>query len=369
MKHVSLMIKPASSLCNMRCQYCFYADISSLRDVPNHGVMHPETSEAILHNFLGGLQRGDKATIAFQGGEPTMAGLAYFTHFVQAAKKLQSGIQISYALQTNGLLLNESWCSFLKQNNVLVGLSLDGYAEMHNNSRPDAGGKGTFTRVLKAKTLLEQAGVEYNVLCTLTNTLARHPGKVWATLLQQHIRYVQFTPCMGKLYGQPDQWALTPKRFHSFYKTLFAYWKNEVKKGNYISVKLFDDIVNLFVRREITACGLHGYCSLQPVIEADGSVYPCDFYALDEYKAGNLATQPFSKVLSSLQSTNFLSSREPLPPACAECKYLQACNGGCKRMQSVMYVDETGFCGYQALLNDILQELCQIGRWLLAQGR
>ena len=123
MKQLSVMLKPASSLCNMRCKYCFYADVSSLRDVSSYGLM--KESDAIIANIFRDLERGDILTLAFQGGEPTLAGLPFFQHFVQQVSRYESlGVRVSYALQTNGLLLDDAWCAFLKKHGFLVGLSI-----------------------------------------------------------------------------------------------------------------------------------------------------------------------------------------------------------------------------------------------------
>lgn len=367
MKHLSVMIKPASSLCNLRCQYCFYADVSAQRAVPSHGVMTGDTCRAMIGNLFSELADGDEVTIAFQGGEPTLAGLDYFRTFTRHVQAQGKKVRVAYALQTNGILLDEEWAVFLRENRFLVGLSLDGYAEKHNQYRLDAQGKGTFAQVLAAKRLMDEHRVEYNLLCTLTNDLARHPQKVWGFILEEDVRFIQFTPCLGGLDGAPDDWRLTPRRFHGFYAQLFSLWRQAAQKGNYVSVKLFDDIVNLFVRREVTACGLQGQCQLQNIVEADGSVYPCDFYVLDRYRGGNLAQEPLSEIQPRLEQTGFLTSRQTLPAACGACRYKQACQGGCKRLATAMCVGETGFCGYRQLLDDIGEELCRVGRWLLSR--
>lgn len=368
MKRYTIMIKPASSLCNLRCKYCFYHDISAHREVASRGIMPEETAEAIIENLFTTLQKGDVITLAFQGGEPTLAGLPYYKHFIDSVGKRSKEITVSYALQTNGILLDEEWCSFLRENRFLVGLSMDAYADHHDVYRIDAHKNGTFKQVASAKRLLDKAGVEYNILCTLTKTLARHPQKAWRFLMSQDIRFVQFTPCLNEIESTTSEWALTPQHFHQFYTSLYPLWKQAVQQGRYISVKLFDDIANMFVRKEVTACGMHGHCQPQCVIEADGSVYPCDFYAADMYCGGSLAEQTLEKALKSLVDTGFLTARDTLPSICHACGYHKMCNGGCKRMFLSVYVDEaTGFCGFQRLLNDIGQDLCSIGARLLGQ--
>jgi uncharacterized protein len=337
-----------------------------MRDVASYGVMRHDTAGAIIANIYADLDDGDSLTLAFQGGEPLIAGLEFFRAFADEAGKQVVKVKLNWAVQTNGTLINEDWCAFFKAHNFLVGLSLDGDASLHNQNRRLADGGASFNRVLRAKRMLEAFHVEYNVLCVLTNESARHPRKLWKFILEENIRYIQFIPCLGALSAaEKNPWILSPGRFCDFYSALFPLWQKQALSGNYVSVKLFDDIVNLFVRGQETACGLSGGCRPQFVVEANGDVYPCDFYVLDEYRIGNLAEMRISEVFDRAVSCGFLTSRSRLPESCGKCRYLSACNGGCKRMESVMYVNESGCCGYQAFLNERLDTLCQTGVALL----
>jgi radical SAM additional 4Fe4S-binding domain len=362
MKHLSIMIKPASSMCNMHCRYCFYMDVSQRRSKPNLGLMSHNTSTTIIKNIGRVLKPGDSVSFAFQGGEPTLAGLDFFEQFVGEASTQLDGVKIFWALQTNGILLDEKWCEFLRKKCFLVGLSIDGDAELHNQNRLDIGGLGTHAKVLTAKQLLEHYQVSYNVLCVLTNTLARFPQRIWKFILSEKIKHIQFIPCLNELDSpQNDRWALRPQRFFDFYLRLFQLWQKRTLGGDYISVKLFDDLFNLYVRGEVTSCGLHGRCQPQIVIEADGSVYPCDFYALDPYCAGNVADIDFQKILNNLLSSPFFKQPKATNNLCSTCKYLVSCGGGCKRMQTSMYFDHDGSCVYHLLLDKILNDLCRTG--------
>lgn len=285
MKNLSVLVKPASSLCNMRCSYCFYADVSARRRMPSSGIMRAETTRDLVRNVFADLADGDELTFVFQGGEPTLAGLDYFRHFIGQVSAQPVQARVSYALQTNGLLLDGAWCAFLKEHDFLVGLSVDGPGAYHDENRKDSGEQGTFQRVMAAKARMDQASVEYNVLTVLTAALASHPGEIWNFLLDNGIRFVQFIPCLEELdAGTPSPFALRPQHFASFYGRLFPLWRNAFMRDQYLSVKLFDDIVNLLAHGAVTACGLTGHCQAQFVIEADGSVYPCDFYAMDQYR-------------------------------------------------------------------------------------
>ena len=356
------MMKPASSLCNMRCAYCFYADVSSAREVASFGLMPPDTRRAILKNIFSGLEPGDQLTLAFQGGEPTLAGLEFFRDLVREAGELRGGVRVDYALQTNGYLLDEAWCAFLKEHRFLVGLSLDGPAPFHDANRLDAQQEGTFRRVLAAMERMDRFQVEYNVLTVLTNRLARHPQQIWRFLEERNIQYVQFIPCLGPLEGEGGPHTLTPRRYAQFYTALFDLWYRAFQGGRYRSVKLFDDLVNLLALGQRTACGITGQCLPQIIVEADGGVYPCDFYVLDQYRAGDLRSQPLNKIFLSPVMAQFpLRPCQP-PVQCGDCPYRPICNGGCKRMRREVFCAPDGTCGHRLFLDAALSRLQQVAR-------
>lgn len=363
MKSISIMLKPASSLCNLRCRYCFYADIADLREVKSYGVMSPENMDAMLRNLQAQFLPGDSVQFAFQGGEPVLAGLPWFRAFVQTLSGWDKRIQVRYALQTNATLLDEDWCRFLAENRFLVGVSLDLLPQCHDDARVDAHGEGTYRRCLDALGLLQRFGVEYNVLCTLTRQVARHPQKVWKQLKELDIPYVQFTPCLDALDAPgTNPYALTPQRFSQFYSQLFPLWLEDYRRGRYRSVKLFDDIVNLMAFQLPTACGIQGRCQPQLVVEADGSVYPCDFFCLDEYRIGSILEDSIEALLTAARRSP-AQQRGPLPSLCGGCPYKQFCGGGCKRMQREIACSENDrTCGYRSFLDSAGSALWQIAR-------
>lgn len=366
LKQLSLMLKPASSLCNMRCRYCFYSDVSSLREQASFGIMPPETRKSILEHTFSQLDAGDSVTIAFQGGEPTLAGLDWFEQMTEEISCLAvPGLRVSYALQTNGLSLDKQWAAFLKKNRFLVGLSLDGPREFHDICRPDVFGKGTFSRIAAAKKLLERCEVPYNILMVLTNSLARHPQQIWNFLKKENIGYVQFIPCLGPLDAEMSKYALTPRRYADFYTQLFEYWFPEALNGHFRSIKLFDDLLNLLARGDETACGITGKCYGQLIVEADGSVYPCDFYALDTWCLGNLKASTIRQVYEAPQMSAFCSRPRELPALCGSCPYFHICGGGCPRMRSEVFCSpKDGFCGHRAFLEAAFARLEHLARLL-----
>jgi uncharacterized protein len=266
---------------------------------------------------------------------------------------------VKYALQTNGLLLDRAWGEFLHTYNFLVGLSLDGGAHFHDRHRLDAQGRGTYERVINRKRMLEECGVEYNILSVLTNEMAKYPEKICRFIEDEKIRYIQFIPCLEDLdSGTASKTALRPVGFANFYTALLRWWIRNLEKGAYISVKFFDDVINLFFKGMPTACGIDGQCRAQYIVEADGSVYPCDFYVLDEYLAGNLTRQTLREIFETGTMSSFIiSSSRALPPVCRTCTYRNICRGGCKRMQRVYYGSGGSICGYKIFLDQCLESL------------
>lgn len=363
MKHLSVMIKPASSICNFRCKYCFYADVADLRSIQSYGIVSLQNVERMLRNLESQLQPGDSIAFAFQGGEPTLAGLDWFRDFVRLTDKWDAMIHISFALQTNGSGLNDAWCQFLAERHFLVGLSLDILKSCHDDVRIDTTGRGTYGSCIQALKKMERYGVEYNVLCTLTKEIARHPRQVWKAILDLDLRFTQFTPCLDALDTPgKNPYALIPTRFYQFYSQMFPLWLADFQKGKYRSIKLFDDVINLLAFGVPTACGIHGHCQPQIVVEADGSVYPCDFYCLDQYRIGNIFEDSIDEILAAAASS---STQVPdrLPGLCTGCGYLNFCHGGCKRMRSEIACDENSVvCGYGKFLDEFMPTLQEIAK-------
>lgn len=201
MPPVNMLIKPASSLCNMRCRYCFYADVSSHWEIHNMGIMSEETHENMVRRVMEYAQ--GSVSFAFQGGEPTVAGLDFFRRHMQLCHKYaKNGVNIYNSVQTNGYTLDEEWAEFFAENRFLLGISLDGPKEIHDLYRKDAKGEGTFNRVRKAVSILERHKVEYNILCVVTEPLARNANRVMNFFINNNFSYLQFIPCLDGLEGK-----------------------------------------------------------------------------------------------------------------------------------------------------------------------
>ena len=374
MKNVNLLIKPASSLCNLRCEYCFYEDEAQNRTQRSMGVMKEELADELIRQVFEAVDPDGAVSFAFQGGEPTVAGLPYFRHFAEKVKQHRPPkVRVSFAIQTNGTLLNEDWAQFLKAEGFLVGLSVDGFREAHEAHRVDAEGNGTWKRVLTAKALLDQYAVDYNALCVVTGHCARHPEKAYGSLKNLGFRYIQFIACLdpiGHDRGQ-EPWSLTPERYGRFLCRVFDLWYRDWVQGNYRSIRLFEDYVHVLLGDGASTCSTCGKCGSYLVLEGDGSAYPCDFFVLDHWKIGSIGEMSIADMAASEKTAAFLHWGSVKPVECAACPYGVICNGGCK---NDWYTDETGshnyFCAsFRELLDHALPRLQQIARVELAAKR
>ena len=332
MPPLSIMIKPASSGCNLRCTYCFYADEAQARSVPNYGIMSEDTARTLIEKSLAAAE--GSVSFLFQGGEPTLAGLGFFRRFVALVEERRPrSLAIQYALQTNGTLLDEDWCRFFVENRFLVGLSLDGNRDCHDRFRRDSAGKGTFDRVLRAARMMDRIGVEYNVLTVVTGPLARHIQSVFGFLCKNGFRYQQYIPCLDPLEGERggESWSLTPERYEAFLKTLFDLWFRELGRGRYWSIRYFDNLVWMLQGHPPEQCSMMGCCGIQYLVEADGSVYPCDFYGLDQYRLGNVLTDAWADLDRARERLRFVEESRAVPEKCGRCQWFPLCRNGCRR--------------------------------------
>ena len=357
LRNLSVMIKPASSLCNLRCRYCFYADISENRTVASNGIMSEETTDCILSRINEALNGKGTANISFQGGEPTVAGLDYFRHFTKEMLKYP-GIKVNYALQTNGTLITEEWAEFFHEHHFLIGVSLDGYKLNMDKFRFDAQNSSVYDRIMKTVKLLRKYKVEFNILTVVTDDLAGHAKALLRFYRDSQFQYVQLIPCLPGFSGSTDVFALTPEKYASFYIEFFDAWLREYRRGNPISVNLFENLYGMAHGEMPYQCGMLGRCTVQYVIESNGDTYPCDFYCLDEYMLGNLHTASFAQLRNTEAAEKFLAESACRRIPCETCPYIRICNGGCRR-QNVCYLTDE-YCAYQKVLDHILPVLSRM---------
>lgn len=347
----SVLIKPASGNCNMHCDYCFYADEASKRSQAEYGFMSNTTLKNVIRKMLSCTSKS--CTIAFQGGEPTLCGIDFFKRVIDLTRRCNiNHADIHFAFQTNGILIDDKWAQFLAQNHFLVGLSLDGTKGLNDAHRHFAGGSA-YENVIRAARTFDLAGVEYNILTVVNKETALHVDEIYEFYKKNHFTYLQFINCLDPL-GEPHgqrEWSLTPKLYGEFLIKLFNMWYDDFQLGNQPYIRIFENYIEILCGYPPESCEQRGSCQGSLVVEADGSVYPCDFYVLDLYRLGNFNTDNVSAFFKRLQQTDFMKRSLNYPDKCKNCKWGMLCRDGCYRSRRLEQEGEEGlnyFCeGYQ----------------------
>jgi uncharacterized protein len=363
MPPLSLMIKPVSGGCNLRCKYCFYQDLTQQREVPSYGRMSEYTLEQVIKKALAYAHR--RLFIVFQGGEPMLRGLDFYKKAVFFEQKYNiKKVEITNCIQTNGLLIDEEWAGFLAANHFLVGVSLDGPRSIHDRWRVDENDCGSFDRVLASARLLERHKVDFNVLTVVTAQAARQAQAIYSFFRRNGLRYQQYIPCLDPLGEQRGARvsSLTPELYAKFLIELFDLWYTDLNRGHFVYIRYFDNIAAMLRGLPPESCGLNGMCSRQYVVEADGGVYPCDFYVLDEYLLGNLCQDEFPALDAARERIGFIAASVCRDPRCMDCCWRPLCNGGCRRDREGQFgLGNNYFCeAYQAFFSYALPKYRQL---------
>lgn len=369
MPAANILIKPASSACNINCSYCFYKDIACNRENAFEGMMSLKDMEKIISAAMEYAE--GSCSFAFQGGEPTLAGLDFYQNVIRLQKHYaKPGVTIHNSIQTNGLVIDDAWAKFFSQNHFLVGISLDGPAELHNLNRKDIHNRGTWNRVMRTIQLFNKYQVDYNVLCVVTGQNARSVQKIYQFYKKQGFRWLQFIPCLEPL-GQnrgAEKYHLSCQAYGNFLITLFDLWYEDLKHGTYISIRHLDNWLSMLMGNPPESCGMSGQCAIQFVVEGNGGVYPCDFYVLDEWCLGKIGETPFQEMLSCENAKRFCQSSCRIPEVCKACPVYPICRNGCRRdrlLTEEAQPDRNYYCeAYRRFFMERYQELSNAARIL-----
>lgn len=351
-KGLHIVAKPAGPACNLACEYCFYLEKQALFPAGTSLRM----SDAVLHAFIDkyvASQPTPEVEFVWQGGEPTLLGLDFFRRVVDLQRPHNSRTTIRNSLQTNGTLLDDEWCRFLKEHAFMVGISVDGPQLIHDRYRRDRKGQGSFERATRGLRLLQQHGVEYNVMASVARETATQPLEVYSFLKAAGVEFIQFAPVVERPADQQTaqfglrlappaaldrmeeeqgvtEWSVEPEAYGDFLITIFEEWvRHDVGT---VFVMNFEWALNAWIGNPSPVCVHAKQCGRSLVIEHDGGVYACDHCVYPQYRLGNILTDPLSLMVEQSLQTQFGISKETaLPRSCKECEVLAACQGGCPK--------------------------------------
>jgi uncharacterized protein len=350
-----VLAKPIGPICNLDCKYCFYLEKELLYPRVENWAMREEVLESYIRQYI---EAHDTSLVhfAWQGGEPTLLGVEYFQQVVAMQKRYANGKQIANAFQTNGVLLNDAWAEFFRENRFLIGISIDGPRELHDTYRVDKGGQPSFDRVMRGIETLKRHSVEFNTLTTVHLVNGNSPLEVYRFLKENGSGYMQFIPIVERMAqratadglhlvspdfagsAQVTPWSVRPLQFGRFLCAIFDEWvRHDV--GRYF-VQLFDVSLEMWAGMEASLCIFRRTCGTALAIEHCGDLYSCDHFVYPANRLGNIMESPLAALVYSKQQLEFGDAKEStLPKYCRECDVRFACNGECPKHRFVRTPD------------------------------
>lgn len=330
-KPLYLMLKPIGAVCNLGCTYCYYLEKKEL--YPNKGnktIMSDDLLERFVSQYIEA-QTMQPILFTWHGGEPLMRDISFYKKALALQRKYAKGKQISNTLQTNGTLLNDEWCEFFRENNFLIGISIDGSKPFHDKYRTTKDLRPTFDHVVRGINLLKKHGVEYNIMGVVNDFNMNYPLEFYQFFKDIDSHYIQFSPAVeSDSNGNVTQWSVTPEKWGDFLIAIFNEW---VRKdvGTYF-VQYFDSALANWVGVDPGICIFAKNCGHAGVMEFNGDVYSCDHFVYPQYKLGNINDKTLMEMMYSKQQTEFgLAKSASLSSQCKQCKYLFACRGECPK--------------------------------------
>ena len=343
-KPLYIMTKPIGSVCNLACDYCYYLEKSNLyKDISKH-VMSDELLEKFIREYIQA-QTMSSVLFTWHGGETLMRPLSFYKRVMELQKRYAGGRNIENCIQTNGTLLTDEWCEFFRANNWLVGVSVDGPQEFHDEDRRNRQGKPSFVKVMQGIRLLNKHGVEWNALAVVNDFNGDYPLDFYHFFKEIDCHYIQFTPIVERIKRRADgrylatpldegeklaDFSVSPEQWGNFLCTIFDEWvRNDV--GNFY-IQLFDSTLANWVGEQPGVCTLAKQCGHAGVMEFNGDVYSCDHFVFPEFKLGNIREKSLVEMMYGEKQQQFgRIKQDSLPTQCRECEFLFACNGECPK--------------------------------------
>lgn len=342
------MLKPVGARCNLACKYCYYLEKAQLyKDNPRH-IIDDETLERFTREYIEAQTMQD-VLFTWHGGETLMRPLSFYKRAMELQQRYAHGRRISNCIQTNGTLLNDEWCEFFHQNGWLVGISIDGEQDFHDEYRRTRQGGGSWAKVMQGIRLLKKHNVEWNAMAVVNDYNADYPLDFYHFFKDNGCQYLQFSPIVERIVEHQDgrylanlkdeeaplaDFSVTPEQWGDFLCAIFDEWvRNDVGK---IFVELFDCTLANWIGEQPGICIFAKECGHAGVMEFNGDVYSCDHFVFPEYKLGNIKDKTMVEMLYGEQQNKFsLLKHASLPQQCKECQWEFACHGECPKNRFV----------------------------------
>jgi len=364
----NIMAKPVCGVCNLDCRYCYYTmKPRELYPGVERFQMSDEVLESYTRQYLALLP--ERCEFGWQGGEPMLAGKDFFRKALEFQKQYRrEGQTVANAFQTNGTLIDDEWCELFRENDFLIGISIDGPARVHDAFRLDRAGNPSFERAWRGLELLQKHGVEYNILATLNRANVVHGANIYRFFVNRGARYIQFIPILERLpdTDEPTGFSCTGRQYGRFMLEVFEQWAaRDVGK---VSVRFIDDVIHLLLFDRAHTCVHSERCAAAHVLEWNGDLFACDHFVFKEWRIGNITETPLADLVRSERLDEFAALKTDLPAACRDCEFLRLCWGGCPKHHRPIGRDPNRwnhFCeGYKMFFERALPELRRIAEYI-----
>ena len=324
-----VMLKPVGAVCNLRCDYCYYLEKKDLYRGDARFTMSEELLEKFTEEYINS-QTTNEIMFAWHGGEALMRNIDFYKKALSFQQKYAKGRYIANSLQTNGTLLTDRWCEFFRENNFLIGISLDGPQHCHDKYRKSRDKRPSFHQVMKGIALLQKHQVEYNIMAVVNDYNVNYPLEFYRFFKSIGAKYIQFAPIVEQIDGKMAPWNVPADKWGHFLITIFNEWvKQDVGQ---VFVQLFDATLANWVGAEPGVCIFAKTCGHAGVMEFNGDVYSCDHFVYPQYKLGNIYTHALVEMMYSDRQQAFGNDKyEKLPKQCKTCPYQFACRGECPK--------------------------------------
>lgn len=339
-----VMLKPAGSLCNLRCKYCYYLEKNALYTEQKNHVISDEMFDKFIREYIEA-QTSPDVLFCWHGGETLMRPISFYRRAIELQRKYARGRRIDNTIQTNATMLTDEWCEFFRENNFLVGVSIDGPQEFHDEYRRTATGKPTFHKVMQGIRLLNKHNVEWNALAVVNDFNADYPLEFYNFFKEIGCHYIQFTPIVERRIERNDglslapgmeeggelvDFSVTPEQWGKFLCTIFDEWvRHDV--GTYF-IQIFDATLANWAGVQPGLCSLAKECGHAGVMEFNGDVYSCDHFVYPEHLLGNINEKTITEMMYGEKQREFAKLKhELLPQQCRECPVEFACHGECPK--------------------------------------
>lgn len=337
-----VMPKPVGATCNMACKYCYYLEKKKYypTDEPRH-LMSEATLEEFVRQYIGATTTPE-VNFTWHGGEAMMRPISFYRKALELQQLYGRGRHIVNCFQTNGTLLTPEWCRFFRENDFLVGVSIDGPQEFHDEFRRLKTGAASWRKVMAGIDMLRAEGVEWNAMAVVNDFNADYPDDFYDFFKSIDCRFIQFAPivervspadrglCSVGMKGEVTDFSVSPQQWGSFLCRLFDRWV--VEDVGQVFVQIFD--ATLANRAGVTpgVCSMAPRCGHAAAMEYNGDLYSCDHFVFPEYRLGNIHERSIVSMMTSEKQLRFgAAKRDSLPQQCLDCRWLDLCNGECPK--------------------------------------